>query len=296
MTRARQIPPSRPDTEPLRRFLDKHHRLFVLTGAGISTASGIPAYRDDEGAWRRPAPVQYGDFVRSLRVRQRYWARSLVGWPTFAHARPNACHRTLAAWERSGIIHQVVTQNVDGLHQAAGARRVIDLHGRLDRIVCLDCGERRDRRQFQARLAASNPEYTALSATAGPDGDALLDDMSFDDVVVPSCESCGGMLKPDVVFFGETVPKSVVDAAVTALDESDALVVVGSSLMVYSGYRFCRLAAERDQPIVAITPGKTRADDLLDLKVSARFEEVLDVFAGPAVSRGRPADLHRSRR
>jgi NAD-dependent SIR2 family protein deacetylase len=173
---------------------------------------------------------------------------------------------------------------------------VIDLHGRLDRIVCLDCGDRRDRDNFQKRLAASNPEYAALSATAGPDGDAYLDDIPFDDVVVPRCDSCGGMLKPDVVFFGETVPKAIVDAAINALNEADALLVIGSSLMVYSGYRFCRLAAEKNKPIAAITPGITRADDLLDLKISARFEEVLDVFADTAVSRGRPADLHRSRR
>lgn len=287
--------PSSLDPGLLRRFLEDY-RPFVLTGAGISTASGIPAYRDEKGDWRRPAPVQYRDFASSERVRQRYWARSLVGWPTFEQARPNACHRALTAWERNGHVHQIVTQNVDGLHQAAGTQRVIDLHGRLDRVVCLDCGERRARRPFQERLVASNPDYATLSATPGPDGDACVDDRPFDDMVVPTCDSCGGMLKPDVVFFGETVPKAVVDAAVDALLEADALLVIGSSLMVYSGYRFCRLAAEQNKPIAAITPGKTRADALLDFKVNARFEEVLDVLEERSVSRDRPADLHRSTR
>jgi NAD-dependent SIR2 family protein deacetylase len=294
---------NRRDTSPpveqadrLARFLDRHGRLFVLTGAGISTGSGIPAYRDEYGEWRRPTPVQYRDFVRSHPTRQRYWARSLVGWPAFERARPNRCHRVLADWEHSGFLKQIVTQNVDRLHQSAGSRQVIDLHGRLDRVICIDCGQRRPRGSFQHQLQTLNPAYASLSAAAGPDGDAFLDELSFDDVVVPACASCGGMLKPDVVFFGETIARSVVDAAIEALAAADALLIIGSSLMVYSGYRFCRLAAEQGKPIVAITPGRTRADDLLTFKVSARFEAVLDALVPGGVSPYRPGDLHRSSR
>lgn len=276
------------------RFLTRHQRLFVLTGAGISTGSGIPAYRDENGDWKRPAPVQYRDFVRLHRVRQRYWARSLIGWPWFDRAHPNACHQTLTSWERDGRIAQLVTQNVDRLHQAAGSRRVIDLHGRLDRIVCLDCGRRTPRGPFQTLLRARNPGFAALSASIGPDGDAYLDDQPFEDVAVPSCDRCGGRLKPDVVFFGETIPRATVDRAVTALHRADALVVIGSSLMVYSGYRFCRLAAEQGIPIAAISPGRTRADALLTLKIAARFEDVIDALDGPDLSPDRPAVPRRS--
>ena len=276
------------------RFLDRHRRLFLLTGAGISTGSGIPAYRDENGDWKRPTPVQFRDFVRLHRVRQRYWARSLVGWPSFERARPNVCHETLAAWENEGRVAQLVTQNVDRLHQAAGSRRVIDLHGRLDRLVCLDCGRRSARGPFQAVLADRNPDFATLSASIGPDGDAYLDGVRFDDVEVPACTHCGGLLKPDVVFFGETIPRTTVDRAISALDRADAVLVIGSSLMVYSGYRFCRLAAERDLPIAAVSPGRTRADPLLALKVSARFETVIDALRTRGVNRGRPAGPRRS--
>lgn len=272
----------RPQIDRFRRFLDDHPRLFVLTGAGISTGSGIPDYRDADGEWKRPAPVQFRDFVGDARTRQRYWARAQVGWQWFVEARPNVCHTTLAAWEALGRLSTLVTQNVDRLHQAAGSVSVIDLHGRLDRAVCLACGDRFERAAVQRELALLNPRFAERSAAAAPDGDADLEAETFDDFRVPECPHCGGMLKPDVVFFGENVPRARVERAVAALRGADALLVVGSSLMVYSGFRFCRLAAERGTPLAAITPGRTRADALLDLKIGARFEEVIDLLGETA--------------
>ena len=272
--------------QKLKTFLQTHPRLFVLTGAGISTASGIPDYRDDNGEWKRPAPVQYRDFVDQVGTRRRYWARSLVGWPWFHSARPNLCHRTLANWESAGLISQLVTQNVDRLHQGAGARQVIDLHGRLDRVICLDCGALSDRAKMQEELLAGNPEFAALTAEIAPDGDAYLEHTDNRHFQVPDCPHCGGILKPDVVFFGETIPRERVDRSIGALLDSSALLVIGSSLMVYSGFRFCRLAAEHGIPIAAINPGRTRADELIDLKLAERFEDVIpalgDFGAGPA--------------
>ncbi len=272
--------PSLDPVDALLTFVEPRKRLFVLTGAGISTASGIPDYRDEDGAWKRPPPVQFRDFTDHLETRKRYWARSLVGWAWFAQARPNVCHYALAEWEASGLITQLVTQNVDRLHQDAGSQQVIDLHGRLDQVICLDCAVRLDRVDFQRHLATLNPSFAGLSAALAPDGDAYLDAVDFSVFQVPACPQCGGILKPNVVFFGETVPRARVDHAIAALQEADALLVVGSSLMVYSGFRFCRLAVERGIPIVAINPGRTRADDLLALKVTARFEDLLASLHG----------------
>ncbi|TVR62553.1 MAG: NAD-dependent protein deacetylase [Candidatus Competibacteraceae bacterium] len=264
---ARHAPPLDP-LDALTAWVERHPRLFVLTGAGCSTDSGIPDYRDRNGDWKHRQPVRYQDFVGSTRTRQRYWARSLLGWPAFARARPNATHAALAQLEAAGFVHQLVTQNVDGLHQQAGSRRVIDLHGRLDRIVCLDCGTRGTRAALQDALKKNNPAFATLAATVGPDGDAALDDVDFSGFRIPHCPRCGGMLKPAVVFFGETVPKPRVERARQRLAEADALLVIGSSLMVFSGYRFCRWAAARGQPVAAINLGRTRADGELALKVS----------------------------
>lgn len=261
--------------QQLQTFLKAHPRLFVLTGAGISTASGIPDYRDENGDWKRPAPVQYRDFVNQARTRQRYWARSLVGWPWFQGATPNLCHETLASWESAGLTSQLVTQNVDRLHQRAGSQQVIDLHGRLDKIICLDCRALSDRTEMQEKLLADNPEFAAMTADIAPDGDAYLEHADFSHFRVPGCPHCGGILKPDVVFFGEMIPRERVDRAIKALLDSDALLVIGSSLMVYSGFRFCRLAAEHGIPIAAINPGRTRADELIGLKLAQRFEDVI---------------------
>jgi NAD-dependent SIR2 family protein deacetylase len=253
----------------LERFLTRHPRLFVITGAGVSTASGIPDYRDGDGAWKRAEPIRFQDFIASDSARRRYWARSLIGWPGFAAARPNRAHHGIARLEALGHIEQLVTQNVDRLHQAAGNRRAIDLHGRLDRVECLDCGHRMPRQTFQQELALMNPALLDLDAASAPDGDALLEGVDFETFHVPACARCGGPLKPAVVFFGETVPKARVALAYAFLGRADAVLVIGSSLMVYSGFRFCRAAAEQGKPIAAINRGHTRADPLLQLKVDA---------------------------
>ena len=271
-------PPS-PGLNALLRFVEDHPRLCVLTGAGLSTGSGIPAYRDHRAEWKRSAPIQHRDFVTRAHSRQRYWARSLVGWPWFERARPNAAHRALARLEQAGRVDLLITQNVDRLHQRAGSQRVIDLHGRLDRVRCLGCGAITPRSDLQARLTACNPAFARRAADLAPDGDACLEDADYTQVQVPGCQACGGILKPDVVFFGDCVPKARVRTAVEAVLACDALLVVGSSLMVYSGFRFCRLAREQDLPVAAVNLGRTRADSMLALKVELGCEPALDGLA-----------------
>lgn len=256
-------------------FLAAHERLFVLTGAGISTASGIPDYRDLDGGWKRRPPVTYQAFVGNSTTRARYWARSLIGWRRFGHARPNAAHEALTRLEAAGRIEVLLTQNVDGLHQAAGSRNVIDLHGRLDEVRCLGCERRIPREAFQRELEQRNPVWKELDAHAAPDGDADLDGMDFSAFDVPACAACGGLLKPDVVFFGENVPRERVERAHQHLAAADAMLVVGSSLMVYSGFRFARAAALAGKPIAAVNRGRTRADDLLALKIESDCTDVL---------------------
>jgi len=264
-----------PDFHALRRFLDCHHRLFVLTGAGCSTNSGIPDYRDSDGNWKRPQPVTFQAFMNDEPTRQRYWARSLIGWRRFGRAQPNDTHHALARLEARGRCELLVTQNVDRLHQAAGSRSVIDLHGRLDLVRCMGCELRMKRTEFQDELAQLNVDWLARDAVDAPDGDADLECVDFASFQVPSCRACGGMLKPDVVFFGENVPRDVVASAQHHLAQADAMLVVGSSLMVYSGFRFAREAAARGLPIAAINLGRTRADDLLTLKVEQACETAL---------------------
>jgi NAD-dependent SIR2 family protein deacetylase len=263
------------ETGQLAHFLAEHPRLFVLTGAGCSTPSGIPDYRDDTGAWKRRPPVDYREFMRSQQARQRYWTRSLLGWPSFAQAMPNTAHAALAQLEADGFVHHLVTQNVDGLHQRAGSRRVIELHGRLDIVACQDCGHRLSRTKLQHRLRQLNPQVAQRHADPAPDGDAVFEPEDAAGFLVPDCPACGGILKPDVVFFGESVPRARVENAYARLEEADALLVVGSSLMVYSGFRYCRAAADWGKPIAAINLGRTRADDLLALKVGAPCGRVL---------------------
>jgi len=271
---------ARPGAGPatLGRFVRDHPGLFVLTGAGISTASGIPAYRDADGNWRRKPPLTQQEFTRSEAARKRYWARSFVGWPAISRAAPNAAHDALARLQRDGHIGQVVTQNVDGLHQRAGSERVIDLHGRLDRVVCVECAATLPRAAVQSVMAAANPAFAERDAPVAPDGDADLevDGAGFD---APGCPRCGGVLKPDVVFFGDGVPPSRVNAALAALGGADAVLVVGSSLMAYSGYRFCERASELGKPIAAVNRGRTRADALLALKIDADCVATLAALA-----------------
>jgi NAD-dependent SIR2 family protein deacetylase len=242
--------------------------VVVLTGAGVSTESGIPDYRDERGEWKRSAPMQYREFVGSEARRRRYWARSLLGFKVLGGARPNRAHAVLADWERRGLVTTIVTQNVDGLHQSAGAANVIDLHGRIDRVVCLECKRSSARRDLQRELEARNPEWAERAGVIAPDGDAdpgAADDSSFQ---VIGCE-CGGLLKPDVVFFGENVPRERVERAMAALEAARSLLVVGSSLMVFSGYRFARAAARLGRPIAVVNRGHTRADDLARVKLDA---------------------------
>jgi NAD-dependent SIR2 family protein deacetylase len=265
-----------PQATALADFVRSHAPLFVLTGAGCSTDSGIPDYRDRDGRWKRAEPIRYQRFVRDPAARQRYWARSFVGWPRVAAARPNTTHRALAALEALGFVVQLVTQNVDGLHQRGGARRVLDLHGRLDVVDCLDCGLRLPRERVQALLAAHNPGCVPVAPErSAPDGDVLLADAVQAGFRVPDCPHCGGMLKPAVVFFGENVPRPRVAHAMAQLERARGLLVVGSSLTVFSGYRFCRRAAELDLPVALLNHGRTRADDLARLKLDAACAPVL---------------------
>ena len=250
-------------------------RLFVLGGAGVSTESGIPDYRGPESSKRPRNPMRYGQFVGSEAARKRYWARSFVGWRRVAGAKPNAAHRALASLERHGLISGLVTQNVDGLHQAAGSRRVLELHGSLAAVRCLACSGLVSRRTLQGELSALNPETTAEVLGYAPDGDAELPERLEADFIVPPCPRCGGVLKPDVVFFGENVPKARVLRAYDLLAGADALLAVGTSLTVFSGYRFVVQAVREGKPVVILNDGETRGDADATLKLGGRLGAVL---------------------
>ena len=268
----------------LHSFLQRHERVLVLTGAGLSTASGIPDYRDKDGVRRGRNPIQGPDFRKSEAVRRRYWARSMAGYPTLAGAAPNAGHHALAELERAGRIHSIITQNVDGLHTAAGSRKLIELHGNIHGVLCLDCRKIHPRVEIQHWLAQANPTLVPTGPAgevvpeARPDGDAEVELDEFQDFQLPVCSACGGVLQPDVIFFGDNIPLQRTAAALQWADEADAVLVVGSSLMVFSGYRFAKLAAQTNKPIAAINLGKTRADDLIGLKVEASAVEVLPLL------------------
>jgi NAD-dependent SIR2 family protein deacetylase len=268
-------------------FIDRHERLFVLTGAGCSTPSGIPDYRDAEGEWKRAQPVTYQAFMGEEATRRRYWARGLIGWRIMRRAEPNAAHRALARLEAMGKVELLLTQNVDRLHQAAGTERAIDLHGRIDRVRCMDCDARSPREELQDDLHRLNPDWFDLDAKEAPDGDADLEGADFSAFIVPPCRRCGGLLKPDVVFFGESVPRDRVEAAFGHLDKSDAMLVVGSSLMVYSGFRFVQKAASLGKPVAALNLGRTRADKLLTLKTEASCEAALAFLLAPGACQPR---------
>jgi NAD-dependent SIR2 family protein deacetylase len=268
-----------PALDDLHDFVQRHPRLFVLSGAGISTDSGIPGYRDENGEWKRSPPITLQEFLGSLASRQRYWARSMIGWPVVAQARPNDAHRALARLEAAGHVPTLVTQNVDGLHQRAGSSDVIELHGSIGAVTCLDCGTRHARSTIQQTLEADNPALLDVVAEPAADGDAHLEWHDLGGFRIPACPNCGGQLKPSVVFFGENVPRATVDDATRALEAADAMLVVGSSLMVYSGYRFCVWAQKMGKPIAAINLGRTRADPLLALKVAAPCAETLTALA-----------------
>ncbi len=268
------------DSAPaLADFLARHPQALVLTGAGLSTASGIPDYRGPDGVRRGRAPIQGPEFRRSTAVQQRYWARSMVGWATMAQARPNPGHVALAALELGQRIGSVLTQNVDGLHQRAGSVSVLELHGNIRTVRCLDCDATFSRAFIQTVMSEANPALAALLGPAlaqpAPDGDAHIEPDALEEFHAPFCLHCRGTLTPDVIFFGDNIPAARTIDAVSRMEAADALLVVGSSLMVYSGFRFARMAAASGKPIAAINFGITRADDLIDLKVEASAEIIL---------------------
>ena len=253
-------------------------RLVALTGAGCSTESGIPDYR---GAGRVAPrnPIQHDAFMKKADVRRRYWARATLGWSRFSGAEPNEAHRALAALEAAGRLAGVITQNVDRLHQRAGSRRVVELHGALADVICLRCGRSEPRHEVQARLVAANPGWLETATEIHPDGDAELDAERVAEFAVVGCRVCRGELKPDVVFFGGAVAERTLAAAWELFEEAEALLVVGSSLAVYSGFRFVRRAQERSLPVALVNIGPTRADDIAAAKVSAPAGTILPRLA-----------------
>ena len=257
-------------------------RVVALTGAGCSTESGIPDYRGPDAPPRKRPPIQHREFVDKPEWRRRYWARSMIGWPKISAAKPNPTHSAMARLEHTGVIAGTITQNVDGLHQAAGSREIVELHGALARVRCLTCETVVSRAEVQQRLRAANPEWWRDASEPGrdnqneaaPDGDAEVDTI-YDSFEVVDCQACGGTLMPDVVFFGGSVPKPTLDAAWSTFDRAEVLLVVGSSLTVFSGYRFVRRAAERGVPVALVNRGPTRGDPHATLRVDAVSSEAM---------------------
>ena len=266
------------DLKRLQHFIMARDNLLVITGAGISTGSGIGDYRDQAGQWKRPQPVTHQDFMSQFAWRQRYWARSQLGYPSFLRAKPNQAHLALARLEDQGKLCGLVTQNVDRLHQQAGHQEVVDLHGRLDQVICMDCARIVPRQDIQAWLEDKNPQLQEQSFQPAPDGDADME-MDFSTVEVPLCEACGGILKPHVVFFGDSVQRRIVDQISAKVELADGVLVVGSSLMVFSSFRFIRHAHTNKVPVAALNQGVTRADDLFTFKVAEPADQLDAIIA-----------------
>ncbi|MDL5199190.1 NAD-dependent protein deacetylase [Streptomyces sp. ALI-76-A] len=277
-TPAEDLPPGTTDLEPVAGAL-RTGGVLVLSGAGISTESGIPDYRGEGGSLSRHTPMTYQDFTAGAQARRRYWARSHLGWRTFGRARPNAGHRAVAAFARDGLLSGVITQNVDGLHQAAGSEGVVELHGSLARVVCLSCGAVSPRHELARRLEEANPGFDPVAAAINPDGDADLTDDQVADFRVLPCTICGGILKPDVVFFGETVPPPRVEHCRTLVREAASLLVLGSSLTVMSGLRFVRQAAQAGKPVLIVNRDPTRGDPHALARVSLPLGTALTTVA-----------------
>ncbi|MEI4273071.1 NAD-dependent protein deacetylase [Klenkia sp. LSe6-5] len=278
-----------PDLDELTALVGNGNAV-VLSGAGLSTDSGIPDYRGATGSLRRHTPMTWQTFTRDPRGRHRYWARSYVGWRQIAEARPNDGHRAVAALQQAGLVGGIVTQNVDGLHQAGGAVDVLELHGGLDRTVCLQCGDVASRAELDVRLREANPGFRPEPVEGGaepavnPDGDVELPEEALDDFVMVECLACGGgPLKPDVVFFGETVPPDRVAQAYSLVTCARSLVVLGSSLTVMSGYRFVLRAAKEGIPVAIVNAGPTRGDDKADVRVDAPLGRVLPALTARLV-------------
>ncbi|MER6633502.1 NAD-dependent protein deacetylase [Streptomyces sp. NPDC000987] len=278
-TPAEDLPPGTTDLGPVADALGAGG-VLVLSGAGISTESGIPDYRGEGGSLSRHTPMTYQEFTGSARARRRYWARSHLGRRTFGRARPNAGHRATAAFGRHGLLSGVITQNVDGLHQAAGSEDVVELHGSLDRVVCLSCGARSPRAELARRLEEANPGFDPVAAGINPDGDADLTDEQVGDFRVVPCTVCGGVLKPDVVFFGEAVPPGRVEHCRALVREAASLLVLGSSLTVMSGLRFVRQAAEAGKPVLIVNRDVTRGDRHAVTRVALPLGAALTAVAG----------------
>ncbi|KAJ8975768.1 hypothetical protein NQ317_004818 [Molorchus minor] len=269
------------DTEVklLENFISSSKNIAVLTGAGISTESGIPDYRSEEvGLYARSnhKPIQHLEFIKSATVRRRYWARNYVGWERFSKCQPNPVHFSVRNLETDfNKVSSVITQNVDNLHYKAGSKNVIELHGTAFRVICLECDKSYSRYHIQEVLSELNPMMKATSDMVRPDGDVEIPQERVRDFNPPLCESCGGALKPDIIFFGDNVPKFRVDAVRTVVSESDALLVLGSSLSVFSGYRIILQAVEEKKNIAVVNIGPTRADKVVNLKISARCGDIL---------------------
>ncbi|AMW14923.1 NAD-dependent protein deacetylase 1 [Streptomyces qaidamensis] len=277
-TPSENLPPATSDAGPVADALSTGG-VLVLSGAGISTESGIPDYRGEGGSLSRHTPMTYQDFTASAQARRRYWARSHLGWRTFGRARPNTGHLAVAAFGRHGLLSGVITQNVDGLHQAAGSDDVVELHGTLARVVCLSCGAFTPRRELARRLEEANPGFEPVAAGINPDGDAdLTDDQVAGFRVVP-CTVCGGTLKPDVVFFGEPVPPQRVEHCRELVREAASLLVLGSSLTVMSGLRFVRQAAQAGKPVLIVNRDQTRGDQHALTRVSLPLGTALGAVA-----------------
>ncbi|EDW53052.1 NAD-dependent protein deacylase Sirt4 [Drosophila sechellia] len=266
------------DIKRLEDFLLSKPNVLVLTGAGISTESGIPDYRSEGvGLYARSnhKPVQHMEFVKSSAVRKRYWARNFVGWPKFSATQPNATHHALARFEREERVQAVVTQNVDRLHTKAGSRNVVEVHGSGYVVKCLSCEYRIDRHDFQSILASLNPAFKDAPDMIRPDGDVEIPLEYIENFRIPECTQCGGDLKPEIVFFGDSVPRPRVDQIAGMVYNSDGLLVLGSSLLVFSGYRVVLQTKDLKLPVAIVNIGETRADHLADIKISAKCGDVI---------------------
>ena len=266
------------ELQELLTFVNDRKRLLLITGAGCSTGSGIGDYRDDQGLWKISSPIQHQDFLRSETARKRYWMRSQLGYPSFRNARPNPAHYCLARLDSNANMVGLITQNVDRLHQKAGQRDVIDLHGRLDEVICLDCNAVTPRDQIQNWLESKNAFVNDFDFELRPDGDASLESDDFSFFKVPDCPKCGGFIKPNVVFFGGAVPKNITEECLNRVMSSDGVLIIGTSMMAFSGFRIVRVAHERGLPIASLNLGITRADEMVTLNIKADCVEVLNAL------------------
>ncbi len=256
-------------------LLHRNPGFAVLTGAGCSTESGLPAYRDQDGEWKHSKPMQHQDFMTFESKRKFYWARSMLAWPNFKKAKPSQAHIALNELASQGVVSQIITQNVDRLHQTAGSQDTLDIHGRLDQVICMNCSKTTSRESLQLKLESLNPDFHTSKKSLRPDGDIDIETDLLDSFKLPACEQCNGILKPNVVFFGDVLDPKIVEQASKAVNKSSGLLVVGSSLMVYSGLRYVKQATEQSKPVVIINRGLTRADNLCLLKINQEAGSVL---------------------